>query len=298
MQASLKMGRAEWGLLLFLSLLWGSSFLFMKVAVATLPVFTVVLGRVGIAAILLVIYAYIQGHKLPTDLRAWGQLILLGFFRAALPISLFVWAGTQIDSNISGILNSTTPLFSAIIAHFFTTDEKLTVHRVAGIALGMVGVIVLMGVDALQSLGSNLLGQLAILGATFSYGIAGVYGRQFKAIPVSVASAGFLLGASLLVLPMAVLEQAWTLSPSIASVGSVFALAIFNTAIAFVIWFMLIHRAGATNTAQATFIIPFMAILLGFVFLGEPLAWNAGLGLVFILLGLAVAQERLGFGKR
>ena len=294
MNSTLKMGRAEWGLLLLLSLLWGSSFLFMKVAVETLPVFTVVLGRVGIAAILLVIYAAIQGHRLPTSAKMWGRLILLGFLRAALPISLFVWAGTQIDSNISGILNSTTPLFSAIVAHFFTSDEKLTVNRIVGIGLGMFGVVILMGVDALQSLGQNLLGQLAVLGATCSYGFAGVYGRRFKELPVSVASAGFLLGASLLVLPMAIGEQAWTLTPSFHSVGSVFALAILNTAIAFVVWFTLIHRAGATNTAQVTFIIPFMAILLGFVFLGEPLHWNAGLGLVFILLGLAVAQGRVG----
>ena len=117
MKSSLKMGRTEWFLLLLLSCLWGSSFLFMKIAVQSLPVFTVVLGRIGIAAIVLTIYIYAKGMRLPTDAGIWRQLFLLGFLRASLPITLFVWAGTQIDSNVSGILNSTTPLFTAIVAH-------------------------------------------------------------------------------------------------------------------------------------------------------------------------------------
>lgn len=120
------MGRTEWLLFLLLAALWGSSFLFMKVAVQTMPVFTVVLGRIGIAAILLTIYIYVTGERLPADLHSWGRLILLGFLRAGLPITLFVWAGTQIDSNLSGILNSTTPLFSAIVAHYFTQDERMS----------------------------------------------------------------------------------------------------------------------------------------------------------------------------
>ncbi len=142
MENSLNMGRAEWLLLLLLSCLWGSSFLFMKVAVQSLPVFTVVLGRIGIAALVLTLYLYAKGLRLPTDAGIWRQLFALGFLRATFPITLFVWAGTQIDSNISGILNSTTPLFTAIVAHLFTSDERLTKTRIAGILCGMVGVIV------------------------------------------------------------------------------------------------------------------------------------------------------------
>lgn len=291
---SIQMGVTEWLLLLLLSLLWGSSFLFMKVAVQELPVFTVVLGRIGIAAIFLMGLVYLRGLELPTTIRAWRQLMLLGILRAALPITLFVWAGTQIDSGVSGILNSTTPLFTAIVAHCLTQDEHLTRYRVAGILLGMMGVIFLIGPSALQGLGQNVLGQLAVLGATCAYGFAGVYGRRFSDTPVLVTTAGFLLASTLLILPITlILDQPWNLHYGFVPLASVLALAIFNTAIAFMVWLTLNLRAGANNTSQVTFLIPFMAILLGWVVLGEQIGWNAFIGLVFILLGLAVAQNRL-----
>lgn len=295
--SSIKMGVTEWLLLLLLSVLWGSSFLFMKIAVQHLPVFTVVLGRIGIAAIFLTGLVYLRGYRLPTSITEWGQLTLLGILRAALPITLFVWAGTQIDSGISGILNSTTPLFTAIVAHFLTQDERLTSHRVLGVLLGMVGVIFLIGPGALRGLGQNTVGQLAVLGATCAYGFAGVYGRRFGDTPVLVTTAGFLLASTFLILPIAlILDQPWNLHYQFVPVASVVALAIFNTAIAFMVWLTLNLRAGANNTSQVTFLIPFMAILLGWVILGEQIGLNAFIGLVFILLGLAVAQRRF-FGR-
>lgn len=288
------MGVTEWLLLLLLSVLWGSSFLFMKVAVQDLPVFTVVLGRIGIAALFLTGLLYLRGYRLPASLTAWGQLLLLGILRAALPITLFVWAGTQIDSGVSGILNSTTPLFTAIVAHFFTQDERLTGHRIAGVFLGMAGVIFLIGPSALQGLRQNVLGQLAVLGATCAYGFAGVYGRRFGDTPVLVTTAGFLLASTILILPIAlILDQPWRLDYGLIPVASVLALAIFNTAIAFMVWLTLNLRAGANNTSQVTFLIPFMALMLGWAVLGEQINWNALIGLLFILLGLAVAQKRL-----
>lgn len=163
----------------------------------------------------------------------------------------------------------------------------------------MAGVTFIIGPAALQGLGSNLWGQLAVLGATFSYGLAGVYGRQFGPLPVSVTTAGFLLGGALPILPLAIfLEQPWTLQPSWASLGSVLTLAIFNTAIAFLIWTTLIRRAGATATAQVTFVIPIISIILGYVVLNEQIAWTALIGLVFILFGLAVSQNKLSFFQK
>lgn len=291
------MGPTEWLLLLLLSVLWGSSFLFMKVAVQELPVFTVVLGRIGIAAIFLTILVYVRGQQLPTTFGEWGKLTLLGILRAALPITLFVWAGTQIDSGISGILNSTTPLFTAIVAHFLTQDERMTSTRIIGVLLGMVGVAFLIGPSALQGIGQNVLGQLAVLGATCAYGFAGVYGRRFSHTPVLVTTAGFLLASTLLILPVAlILDQPWTLHYAPIPVAAVAALAIFNTAIAFMVWLTLNLRAGANNTSQVTFLIPFMALLLGWIVLGEQAGWNALIGLLFILVGLAVSQNRL-WGK-
>ena len=292
--SSLKMGLTEWLLLLLLSILWGSSFLFMKIAVQELPVFTVVLGRIGIAAVFLTLLLYLRGLRLPSRVTEWSQLLLLGFLRAALPITLFVWAGSQIDSGVSGILNSTTPLFTAIVAHIFTQDERLSRHRMVAVFLGMLGVIFLIGPSALQGLGQNVLAQLAVLGATCSYGFAGVYGRRFSDKPVLITTAGFLLTSTLLIVPISlIVDRPWTLEYSIVSVGATCILAIFNTAIAFMVWLTLNLRAGANNTSQVTFLIPIMAILLGAVFLGEQIGWSAYLGLIFILLGLAVAQKRL-----
>jgi len=291
---SIQMGVTEWLLLLLLSLLWGSSFLLMRVAVQELPVFTVVLGRIGIAALFLTTLLYLRGDRLPTRVTEWGELMLLGILRAALPITLFVWAGTQIDSGVSGILNSTTPLFTAIVAHFLTQDERLTGYRVVGVLLGMVGVIFLIGPSALQGLGQNVLGQLAVLGATCAYGFAGVYGRRFSNRPVLVTTAGFLLASTLLILPIAlILDQPWTVDYHLIPVASVIALAIFNTAIAFMVWLTLNLRSGANNTSLVTFLVPFMAILLGMIILDEQIGWNAFVGLLFIILGLTASQRRL-----
>ncbi|MFK7805495.1 MAG: DMT family transporter [Anaerolineae bacterium] len=292
--SNLKMGFSEWSLLLFLALLWGSSFLLMKVAVQELPVFTVVLGRVGIAALVMTVYVFAKGLAMPTSFKEWGQLFLLGFLRAGLPISLFVWAGTQIDSSVSGILNSTTPLFTVLVAHFLTQDEKLTSNKLLGIIAGMVGVVFLIGPNALQGLGNNVLGQMAVLGATLSYGFAGVYGRRFKHMPVAVSTAGLLIGSTLMILPIALfLDQPWLLRPSLIATGSVVALAVFNTGIAFMVWLTLVLKVGATNTSQVTIIIPVVALILGFIVLQEAIEWNAVVGLGFILLGLAISQNRL-----
>ncbi|HFC11376.1 MAG TPA: DMT family transporter, partial [Anaerolineae bacterium] len=276
MKKSLHMGRSEWLLLFLLATLWGSSFLFMKIAVGQLPVFTVVLGRIGIAALLLTAVVYGQGHRLPSTLTQWGQFILLGILRAGLPITLFVWAGSQIDSSISGILNSTTPLFTAIIAHFLTKDERFNMRRLVGVLISMVGVVFLIGPSALQGLGQNVLAQLAVLGATCSYGFAGVYGRRFGDTPIVVTTASFLIGATLLIIPFTLLiDKPWTLQPTFTAVAAVFTLATFNTAIAFMVWLALNLRAGANNTAQVTFLIPIMAIVLGVIILDEQLHWNS-----------------------
>ena len=289
----------DWLLLILLSFLWGGSFFFMKVAVQELPVFTVVVGRVGLATLLMTGFVYLRGFRLPDSVQMWGSFILLGILRAALPISLFVWAETKIDSNLAGILNSTTPLFTAIVAHFLTPDEPLSPNRIFGILLGMAGVIFLMGPSALAGLGQEFLAQVAILGATCSYGFAGVYGRCFKAVPIPVSTAGMLIGATVLIAPLAlILEQPWTLRPGLFSLGAVFGLALLSTAIAFMVWFQLILRVGATNSSLVTFLIPITALGLGVFVLGEQIGWSSYVGLALILLGLGVAQKHLFIPKR
>lgn len=288
----LKMGLTEWLLLGILALLWGGSFFFIEVALRDLPVFTVVAARVSLAALFLIGYVYASGQRLPSSLSLWGRLFVLGALRATIPISLIVWAETQIDSGLASILNSTSPLFTILVAHFLTADEKLTPARAVGVAVSTVGVAVLIGADALNGLGLDVLAQVAMLGATLSYGFAAVYGKQFRGVPTVVSSAGMLAGATLLSLPLALfLEQPWTLRPGGTSVAAVVGLALLSTALAFVVWFRLIYSAGAANTSMVTFLIPIVGLFLGVVVLGERLEPSSLFGLALILLGLAGATR-------
>ena len=289
---TLQMGPSEWLLLISLAVLWGGSFFFIELAIRDLPVFTVVTARVGLAALFLVAFVYLRGQTMPTSLSTWGRLLVLGALRATVPISLIVWAETQIDSGLASILNSTSPLFTMIVAHFLTNDEKLTLNRVAGVLIATAGVVVLIGADALQGLGLKVLAQLAMLGATLSYGFAAVYGRRFRDMPTTVSSAGMLAGATLLALPLALfLEEPWTLRPSGLSIAAVLGLSLLSTALAFIIWFKLIHRVGAANTSMVTFLIPIVGLVLGVGVLGEELEPSSLIGLALILLGLAFATN-------
>ncbi len=288
----LQIDTVGWILLLLLSLLWGSSFFFIEVALRELPIFTIVFSRVALAALLLSIYLYSAGQRLPNEISVWRGFLLLGMLRAALPISLIVWAETQISSGLAGILNSTSPLFTAIVAHYFTVDDKLTPNRLLGILVGMSGVAVLIGPSALQGLGTQVLAQFAMLGATCSYGFAAVYGRQFKDTSPLVSATGMLIGATVMIFPLALLEQPWGLSVDLISLGAVVGLSLLSTALAFIIWFQLIFRVGASNTSMVTFLIPITALFLGIFILGETMELTSWAGLIIIFFGLAIAQGR------
>jgi drug/metabolite transporter (DMT)-like permease len=285
------MGAREWLLLAALSALWGCSFLFVELALQDLPVFTVALGRTGIAAaFLLLLLAATRAPLLPLVQR-WREFLLLGALRAAIPMSLIVWAQTRIDSGVAGILNSTSPLFTMVIAHLLTTDDRLTPQKLIGCLIGMVGVVVMIGMEFLSRLGEGVGGQLAMLGATCSYGFAAVYGRRFDTGSNTASAAGMLSGAAVLILPLAlVIDRPWTLSPGPLSISALVALALLSTAVAFVVWFRLITTAGPSNTSLVTFLIPFAALGFGVLLLGEKPSLGSLLGLVIILAGLAVTQ--------
>lgn len=286
------MRRRDWALLVLLSLLWGCSFLFVEVALRGMPVFTVALGRTAIAALVLLAFLAAVREPLAPLARRWREFLLLGALRGAIPISLIVWAQTRIDSGVAGILNSTSPLFTMVIAHGLTQEERLTARKLAGCLIGMAGVTVMMGMDALRGLGDTaLLGHLAMLGATCSYGFAAVYGRRFHEGSHAASAAGMLTGAALLVLPAALLlERPWTVEPGLQPLAALCALAVVSTALAFVVWFQLITRVGASRTSLVTFLIPFSALGLGVALLGEKPSASALGGLALILAGLAVIQ--------
>ncbi len=290
------MGAREWAMLIVLSVLWGGSFLFVGIAVKELPPLTIVVLRVGLAALALHVVILLMGIALPKDWRVWAAFFCMGFFNNVIPFTLIAWGQSHIPSGVAAIFNATTPLFTVIVAHYWTKDEKMTAARLAGVIVGFVGVVVMMGGAALQSLEVDILAQLAMLAAALFYAASGVYGRRFKAMGVEpLATAAGMLTASTVMLAPATLivDRPWTMAmPSLAAIFAILGLALLATALAFIIYFRILATAGATNLLLVTFLIPVSAIMLGIAFLDERLEPKHVAGMALIGLGLAAIDGR------
>ena len=285
----------EWSLLLILSILWGGSFFFSKVALAELRPFTLVLGRVGIAAIALNLFVVATGHRMPSSPKTWGMFLIMGALNNLIPYSLIFWGQMQIASGLASILNATAPVWTVLVAHFLTRDERLTRNRLAGVLFGLGGVAIMIGPDTLRGLGLNVLAQLAVLGAAISYALAGVFGKRFRDTPPYVSAAGQVTCTTLLMVPIALLvDRPWQLPvPGATTLGALFAIGLLSTAVAYIIYFRLLATAGATNVLLVTFMVPVSALLLGAVILGEGLDARHLIGMALIGLGLAAIDGRL-----
>ncbi len=288
------MSSSDWLLLGVLSVLWGGSFFFNKVAVTELPPFTVALGRVGGGALLLVLIVRAMGLELPPR-RIWGALAVMGLFNNVLPFSLILWSQIYVASGLASILIATTPLFTVLVAHVATGDDKLTTGRAVGLGAGLLGVVVMIGPDALRDLGTDVVAQLVLLLAAVFYAISGVYGRRFRSLPPATIAAGQMMAATLMLAPAAlILDRPWTLQmPSAAALGAIVGLALLSTALAYQIYFRVLARAGATNLLLVNFLIPVSAILLGVGILGERLEPRHIAGMLIVGAGLAAIDGRL-----
>jgi len=291
------MGRQDWALLLVLAVLWGGAFFFAGVALRGLPPFTLVTLRVGLAALILNGVLRALHVRLPRTAAAWRACLGMGLLNNVVPFCLIVWGQTHIASGLAAILNAATPLLTVLVAHALTDDEKLTPGRLAGVLLGLAGVAVMLGPDALGGLGADVLAQLAVLAAALSYAFAGVWGRRFKRlgiVPLAAAS-GQVTASSLILLPIALLvDRPWTLAPPAWPVwGAVIGIAVLSTALGYVIYFRILASAGATNLLLVTFLMPVTAVLLGVLVLGEHLAARHFLGMALIGAGLAAIDGRL-----
>ncbi len=291
------MSLVEWALLITLSVLWGGSFFFNGVAVRELPTFTIVGARVILAAVVLLVVMRVMGLRMPSDRRIWLAFFSMGFLNNALPFSLIVWGQAHVASGVASILNATTPLFTVIVAHYLTSDEKMTGGRLLGVAFGFVGVVVMIGGDALQGLSLDVLAPTAILIAAISYAFAGVYGRRFKAMGVTpmATAAGQITASSVMLVPLVLLvDQPWALAmPSIGTWGALVGIAVLSTALAYILYFRILETAGATNLLLVTFLLPVSAILLGIGFLDEILLPKHIWGMALIGMGLAAIDGRL-----
>ncbi len=295
MPPPLRMGTAEWALLILLSALWGGSFFFYKVLVAVLPPFTVVLARVGLAALILNAWLLACHDPLPRSRRLWAQFLVMGLLNNAIPFSLIAFGEVRIASGLASILNATTPIFTVIAAHALTDNEKATPSRLAGVLFGFAGTTMLVGPAAMRGFGSgSLVGEAACLLAAISYAFAGIYGRRFSGLaPLKVAT-GQITASTVVLLPVAaVADRPWTLPPpGIAVWLSVLGIALLCTAFAYIVYFRLLAAAGATNLLLVTFLLPISSLLLGWFVLGETVAPSAFAGMALIGFGLAAIDGR------
>jgi drug/metabolite transporter (DMT)-like permease len=236
--------RDDYLLLLLLGAVWGSSFLLIKVAVATIPPITVATGRIGIGAIVLALMVAARGRAWPRDKRSWLLLLVMGTIGNAIPFSLINWGETHIDSGLTAILMSTVPLATIMLAPAFVHDEPVTPGKLLGVAFGMAGVAVLIGPGALMGAHGELLGEIAVTGAALCYAVNGLVARQLPPMPVEVISAGTLLSASLVGLPLSLAaERPWAAAPSVLSLGALALLGVLNTAGGYLLLFRLVARS-------------------------------------------------------
>ncbi|NIX75817.1 DMT family transporter [Microvirga sp. c23x22] len=291
------MAASDWALLILLSIVWGGSFLFVGVAVRELPPLTIVALRVVMAALALQVVLRGMSVALPKARSVWLAFLGMGILNNAIPFTLIVWGQSHIASGLASILNATTPLFTVIVAHYLTADERLTGRRLAGVIVGFIGVAIMIGGAAMKALNADVFAQLAVLGAALSYAFAAVFGRRFKAMGIQpmVTAAGQVTASSALLLPLSLMvDHPWTLAvPSTSAIVSLVSLALVSTAFAYILYFRLLARAGATNVGLVTFLIPVSAILFGVMLLGESLEPRQIAGMALIAAGLILIDGRL-----
>jgi drug/metabolite transporter (DMT)-like permease len=277
----------ELGLLLLLATLWGASYSFIKIGVATIPPITLIAARTLIAGLILIVIIRLRGLKLPTDTLIWKRFLFQACLNSVVPFTAIAWAEQTTDAGLAAILNSTTPIFTFLITLLVTRHEAVTSRRLFGVAAGLTGTCLIIGVQALAGLGNELWAQLAIVSATICYAGAAIFGRNFKGLDPMIPAAGSLISGAVILIPLSlVIDQPWTLTPSTHSLFALLALAVFSTAAAFTIYFRLIQTLGSVGTtAQAYLRVP-IGVGIGVIFLGERLTSTAWLGLVFVVIGV------------
>lgn len=287
----------EWGLLLLLAGIWGGSFFFNQVALRELPVFTVVVSRVVLAALILLVIMALRQERMPRDRRIWVAFFGMGLLNNAIPFTLIVAGQQHLTSGVAAILNASTPLFTVILAHFLTVDERMTSNKLVGVLIGFAGVAAMIGLGSLREMGVAVIAECLILGAAISYAFAGIFGRRFRRMGVSpmATATGQVIASSLMLLPLAlVIDRPWTLPvPSLTTIAALIGVAALSTALAYVLYFRILATAGATNLSLVTFLVPVSAILLGSLVLGETLMPRHFVGMALIGVGLAAIDGRL-----
>jgi drug/metabolite transporter (DMT)-like permease len=294
-----QMTAQDWGLLTFLSLLWGCTFLFVGIAVKEVPPFTLVFLRVFIAALILLVVIRVAGIALPRGWAEWQPFVVLSILNNVIPFSLIAIGQQYVPSGLASIINATTPLFSLLVA-WALAGEAIAGNKLVGVLVGIVGVAILLGPDlSALGLGAVTLGMLSCLGAALAYGTSAFWSRRLRGEPpLKLATAQLMVSSAIMFVLAAAFDRSWTLPmPSTPAVIAILGSATISTALAYLVFFRIIVQSGPQNANLVTLLIPPSAILLGAVFLGERLQLRQLIGAAVIGLALVVIDGRL-FTKR
>ncbi|HEX4524508.1 MAG TPA: EamA family transporter [Casimicrobiaceae bacterium] len=289
----------ELALLLLLATLWGASYTFIKLGVASIPPVTFIAARTAIASVVLLGVLHARGVRMPTDTAVWRRFLFQACFNSVIPFTLIAWAEQSVDAGLATILNSSVPIFTFILTLCLGHRQSATGRQLFGVVSGMIGICLIVGVQALSGIGQQLTAELAIVAATVCYAAAAIFGQSFRELdPMLPATGSLLCGAMILVPISLVVDHPWTLAPSDRSILGLLCLSIFSTALAFTIYFRLIQTLGSVGaTSQAYLRVP-IGVAIGVVFLAEHLARTTLIGLVCVIAGVAAmtfrAQPRLG----
>jgi drug/metabolite transporter (DMT)-like permease len=283
-----KSNAKELVLLLVLSSLWGASYTFVKVGVQTISPVTLIAARTVIAGTILIAIIQWRGLTLPKDATTWRRFFFQACLNSVVPFTLIAWAQQTTDAAVATILNSTSPIFAFLLTVFVTRHEAVTGRKLFGVGAGIVGICLIVGVQAIGGLGQELWAQLAIVAATICYAGAAIFGRNFKGLnPIMPAAGSMICGAIILVPASLIIEKPWTLTPSPESILALLALSVCSTALAFAIYFRLVQTLGSVGTtAQAYLRVP-IGVAIGVMFLREHLTSTALIGLVCVIAGVA-----------
>ena len=278
----------ELGLLLILATLWGASYTLIKIGVETIPPVTLIAARTLVAGGVLIAIVRWRGKALPRNASTWLRFLVQACLNSVIPFTLIAWAERSVDAGLAVILNSTTPIFTFLLTALITHHEAVTARRLFGVLAGIAGSSLIIGVQALGGIGHELTAQFAIVAATLCYSGAAIFGRGFGHLDPIMPAAGSLICGAVILLPISlVVDRPWTLAPSTSSLLALFCLSVFSTALAFVIYFRLVHTLGSVGTtAQAYLRVP-VGVAIGAAFLGERPTSSALVGLACVIAGVA-----------
>jgi len=284
---------AELALLVLLATLWGASYTFIKLGVESIPPVTFIAARTTIAAVVLVGILHGRGVAMPTDLAVWRRFLVQACLNSVIPFTLIAWAEQSVDAGLATILNSSAPIFVFILTWCLARQQSATRRQFFGVISGMIGICLIVGVQALSGIGEQLTAELAIIAATICYAGAAIFGRNFQGLDPMLPATGSLLCGAIVLIPISlVVDHPWTLAPSSRSMLALMCLSIFSTALAFTIYFRLIQTLGSmAATSQAYLRVP-IGVAIGVAFLGENLAPTTLIGLVCVIAGVAAMTIR------